>query len=129
MKVIIAGTRTITDFSLVERAIADSGFEITEVVSGACRGVDRLGEQWAAENDIPCMRFPAPWDDLDHPEDEIGVNSVGGFYWKKAGFHRNQRMADYADALIAIMHLGSVGTSDMIERALDNNLQIYVARV
>ncbi len=31
MKTIIAGSRTITDFSLVEQAITESGFEITKV--------------------------------------------------------------------------------------------------
>ena len=47
MKVIIAGSRDITDYSLVCRAISESKFDITEVISGTARGVDTLGEKWA----------------------------------------------------------------------------------
>ena len=43
MKCVIAGSRTITDYALVEKAIVDSGFEITEVVCGECRGPDMFG--------------------------------------------------------------------------------------
>ena len=45
MKVIIAGSRGITDGRLVSAAVAASGFDITEVVSGTCHGVDQLGER------------------------------------------------------------------------------------
>lgn len=44
MKVIIAGSRTLHSYDLVVRAVKDSGLQITEVVSGGARGVDRLGE-------------------------------------------------------------------------------------
>lgn len=44
MKTIIAGSRWITDAALVYRAIDLSGFDITEVVSGASCGVDTIGE-------------------------------------------------------------------------------------
>lgn len=48
MKVIIAGSRDVT-FPLlhVVRAVDESGWTITEVVSGCARGVDEHGEQWA----------------------------------------------------------------------------------
>ena len=57
MKVIIAGSRTITDFKIVYEAIKRSGFKITEVVCGECRGPDMLGAEWAklnreAENEL-----------------------------------------------------------------------------
>ncbi len=42
MKVIIAGSRSINDYRLVERAVADSGFDVTEIVSGCSKGVDTL---------------------------------------------------------------------------------------
>ena len=32
-------------FEKVNEAITESGFEITDIVSGAARGVDKLGEQ------------------------------------------------------------------------------------
>jgi len=113
MKVIIAGSRSITDVNIVRRAVKLSGFEITEVVSGTARGVDRLGEQIAHELNIPVKRFPANWEK----------------YGRRAGFLRNQEMAHYADALIAVWDGVSRGTKHMIEYARSCGLQVYVHRV
>ncbi len=75
MKTIIAGSRDITDYSLVCRAISESKFNITEVISGTARGVDTLGEKWVADNKIPVKKFFPNW-------------SIG----KQAGFLRNLLM-------------------------------------
>lgn len=99
MKVIIAGSRTVTDESLVREAIKDAGFYITEVVSGCARGVDTLGERWAAKNYKLITRFRADWDQ----------------YGTRAGPLRNIHMGDYADALIAIWDGKSAGTKHMIQ--------------
>jgi hypothetical protein len=109
MKVIIAGSRDITDYDLVERAVAESGFEITEVISGTARGVDTLGEQWAINHNVPIKRFPALWDK----------------FGRSAGILRNGDMAKYGEALIAIT-VGSPGTRNMIETAKRMNLKVYV---
>lgn len=53
MKVIVAGSRWIDNYDVVKQAIEESGFEITEVVSGVARGADTLGENWADANDVP----------------------------------------------------------------------------
>src|SRR5690242_18971396 len=100
MRIIIAGNRTITSKLILLRAILESGFTVTEVVSGGADGIDRTGEQWATESHIPIKKFPANWAE----------------YGKKAGPLRNQQMADYADALIAIWDGRSTGTKDMIKR-------------
>lgn len=87
MKVIIAGSRGITDMLLLETAIARSGFTITEVVSGKAQGVDTLGELWANNNNIPVSAFAAKWK----------------IYGKKrAGKVRNLEMSEYGQALIAV---------------------------
>lgn len=111
MKTIIAGSRGITDIRRVVAAVADSGFTISEVVSGGARGVDRLGEQYAARNGVPVRRFIPDWD---------GKGKV-------AGFIRNREMAEYADALIAIWDGQSRGTWNMIEEARKRNLKVFVA--
>ena len=98
MKVIIAGGREITDKELVHTAVASAGFTITEVVSGGARGVDVMGETWGKKNGIPVRIFWAEWTK----------------YGKKAGYLRNQQMAQYADALIAIPGKGP-GTRNMIQ--------------
>lgn len=113
MRTIIAGSRYITDPAIVAAAIEESGFEITEVVSGACRGVDTLGEQWAKERGIPVKRFPAAW------------RRDG----RAAGPIRNRLMATYADALVAIWDGKSAGTRNMIETAQQRGLEVSVAYV
>lgn len=99
MKVIIAGSRTITDPQVVADAVRKSGFQVTEVVSGCARGVDLLGSQWAAHNGIPWKAFPADWEK----------------HGKKAGYLRNVEMANYAEALIAVWDGESRGTKHMID--------------
>lgn len=110
MRVIIAGSRDITSMEHVERAIKESGFNITTVVSGGARGVDSLGERWAEDNGITMVRFPADWKR----------------HGKKAGYIRNEEMAKYGDALIAVWDGESRGTENMINLAQDNGLKIHV---
>ena len=116
MKVIIAGSRppkfpdsldglhaaavwvdTATD--AVSKAAAESGFEISEVVSGGARGIDQLGEAWAFTGNVPLRQFRPDWKGL-------GL---------RAGYERNKQMGDYADALIAVWDGQSRGTKQMIE--------------
>lgn len=116
MKTIIAGSREITQYGIVFQAAEDfylAGHEITEVVSGGARGIDRLGERYAKEEKIPLKVFPADW------------NTHG----KAAGHIRNLQMAQYADALIAIWDGKSRGTKNMIDNATNNGLIIFVKRL
>lgn len=100
MKVIIAGSRTITNYQYVLQAIFNSPptFDITEVVSGVAAGPDRLGEQFAEEAQLPIKRFPADWQK----------------HGRGAGYKRNVEMAHYADVLIAVWDGKSNGTRHMI---------------
>lgn len=116
MKVIIAGSRSITSMHHVEAAIQASQFCITEVVSGGARGVDSLAVEWAYTNGVPYKIFAV--EDWRWKEDPHG-----------AGHKRNQKMADYADALIAIWDGKSGGTADMIRRARAAGLLVYVYRI
>lgn len=113
MKTIIAGTRTITDQFLVDRAVADSGFKISKVFSGKASGVDALGEQWAKANGVPVESFPAEWNR----------------YGKMAGPLRNQSMVNRADALIAIWDGKSRGTMDVINRAKVKGIPVFMAGI
>jgi hypothetical protein len=113
MKVIIAGSRTITNYSLVVEAVKKSGFEITEVVSGGAGGVDRLGEEWAFEHKVPVKKFPADWKK----------------HGKAAGMIRNKQMVEYSDALIAIWDSQSPGTANTIKNAKKKGIKLYVLEV
>src|SRR5687767_5581960 len=114
MRTIIAGSRSVKDYLTVVNAVLESGFEVTEVVSGRAPGVDRLGEIWAKQNKIPIKPFPAKWDDLSHPDARIKRNRYGREYDANAGHRRNRDMARYADALVAVWDGASPGTQSMI---------------
>ena len=117
MKVIIAGSRIITDYAVVLRAIRASGFGITELVSGGARGVDRLGERWAREHGIPIKWFLPDWD---------RHGSRGPFH---AGIMRNREMAAYVGkggGLIAVWDGTSPGTKHMVMEARALQLKVSV---
>lgn len=84
---------------MLEELISESKLEITAVISGACWGMDKLGEEWALTNNVPIISAPANWKK----------------YGKSAGFIRNTEMAEIGDALICILTEGSRGTQHMID--------------
>ena len=110
MKVIIAGSRFITNYELLLDAIIEADFEITEVVCGAAVGVDSMGERYAKENNIKLSYFYADW------------HSLG----KAAGFKRNEQMGNYGEGLIAVWDGKSKGTKHMISYAKKRKLKVYV---
>lgn len=116
MKTIIAGSRHVRDIRSLLVAIQESGFQITEVVSGTARGVDQMGEAWATRRGIPIRKFVPAWRDRD------------GVYNPGAGFQRNADMAKYAEAAVILWDGESGGTADMIARAKKLNLKLHVHR-
>ena len=115
MKVIIAGSRNLWDSDkLVQVAMLIFNKGPDEVVCGGCPGIDIAGWNWAKEwGDISTKMFTADW------------NKHG----KSAGPIRNEEMAEYADALVAIWDGESRGTWDMIRRADKHELRILVVTV
>lgn len=120
LKVIIAGSRSIARLSsrrwdyekltsILDNAIADSGFEITEVISGGAGGPDRAGEQWAARNGVPVTIIKPNW--------KLG---------RGAGLIANRQLAEAGDALIALHDGESTGTQDMIDHMKAAGLPVHV---
>ncbi len=72
-----------------------------------------MGRWWAAQHSIPVASFPARWE-------EEGC---------RAGYLRNVRMAEYAEALIALWNGKSPGTRHMIQIAQEKGLKVYVHTV
>lgn len=110
MKVIIAGSRSIQDIHTIDHACHMVDWLFDEVVSGAAVGVDKLGEEWANQMGIPVKQFFAEWDK----------------HGKAAGVIRNNDMAHYADALIAIWDGKSKGTLHMINSMVTLKKPVYV---
>jgi hypothetical protein len=121
LKVIIAGSRSVARISsrrwdydqlatVLENAIAESNFEITEVISGGAGGPDRAGEQWAARNSIPVTVIKPNW--------KLG---------RGAGLIANRQLAEAGEALIALHDGESTGTQDMIEHMKSAGLPVHIA--
>ena len=110
MRVIVAGSREFNDYDVVKEAIEESQFSVTTIVSGGARGVDALGEQYAEEMNLKLNLFYPDWD----------------LHRKAAGPIRNAKMAENADALVAIWDGKSRGTKNMIETARKKGLRVYV---
>lgn len=126
-KVIIAGSRNLSDYELVKNycsSVLKNKTDI-EVVSGSCDcgtvtfvrsdgtkvyGADGLGERFAMEHGYSVKLFPADWKR----------------YGKFAGYSRNRDMGHYAEALIAFWDGISKGTNLMINIARDLKLLVRV---
>ena len=125
MKVVICGPRTFEDFDVIEKAVEKSGFDVDEVVSGHAKGADALGEMWARKHDKKIKLFPAMWNDLKQEGAVVKTNKWKKKYNANAGFFRNEEMAKYADACVAIFD-DTGGTKNMIKNAKENNLKLFV---
>lgn len=127
LRVIIAGSRDFDDFPKLMNSCNDILSSITDknnnldkirIVSGAARGAERLGEQYAEVAGYEVSRFPADWDGLG----------------KRAGYVRNAEMAKYAitdgnyGVLIAFWGGKSKGTKHMIDLAEKKGLEVHIVR-
>lgn len=113
LRTIVAGSRSITDYRHVLEAMDAADLILgrpSVVLSGTARGVDRLGERWAADQDVDLERYPADWQSAP----------------RMAGLWRNLKMAENADALVAVYDGRSRGTWHMIEVARDRGLLVLV---
>lgn len=130
-KIIIAGSRTFTDYTKMRtealRAIREAFNKIDKndvtIISGGARGADALGERFAKEFNLNCHIINADWDK----------------YGKRAGYLRNEQMAEFArtvddgynnvnSMLIAFWDGTSPGTKHMIEIAKNKKMNVVVVR-
>lgn len=114
MKIIIAGSRSFDNYSVLEEycdQVIDSLKEVgIIIVSGTAKGADKLGERYAKNKGFKIAPFPADWDK----------------FGKSAGYKRNEQMALYSDVLIAFWDGSSKGTKHMIDLAKKHNLKVFV---
>lgn len=110
MKTIIAGSRKGFTYEDVVKAMKKISWKPKEIISGGCDGVDTFGEQWAKKRGIDINVIHA----FCHSEG------------KQAGPNRNRRMADEADALVALWDGESKGTKNMIAEARKRGLKVFI---
>lgn len=108
MRILVCGDRNWTDGELIESVLREihAKTPIGCVIEGECRGADLLAREAALRLGIPVAPFPANWRLLG----------------PRAGPIRNQRMLNEGKPnRVCAFHdhiMLSVGTADMIERAL-----------
>jgi hypothetical protein len=118
MRVIVAGTRTFSDYRLLERTLdhflmfRDMKKEDIVIISGAADGADTLGEKYARKRKFKLEKYPADWKK----------------YKKSAGYIRNEEMAKIADACVCFWDGISDGTYNMINLAKQYNLELEVVK-
>jgi hypothetical protein len=116
MRTIIAGSRgdSAPHVHVVDAMLAAerAGIVPTAVLSGTARGIDQAGEWWGSVWEIPVERYPAQWD----------------LHGRLAGKARNVKMAEKAEALVAVWDGKSPGTKHMIDVANRMGLKVYVHR-
>ncbi len=118
ISVICAGCRKFNDYHLLaikldQFCIAHKDANV-EIVSGTCRGADKLGEQYAKEQNLKCKQFPAEWKK----------------FGRGAGPIRNREMAKYASHLIAFWdgNKNRSGTWSMIQIATKLGLTVEIVQ-
>lgn len=114
-RVIVAGSREFKDYQLLEKTLDDflqDRKEPTRILCGMAHGADELGLLYAHRHNYELEKHPAKWN----------------IHGKRAGFIRNEEMANNADALVAFWDGKSHGTKDMIKRAQEHGLGIRVIR-
>ena len=100
IRLIIAGGRDFDDWPLlrdtVDRLLRER--VAVTIIAGGARGADALAARYAKARRLPLVEMPAQWD-------------ADG---RRAGFVRNEKMAQVADGLVAFWDGVSPGTGHMI---------------
>ena len=114
-KLIIAGGRDFKDettmvVELMELAERLGDGLVISIVSGMANGADRLGYQFAVNNQIQVHEFPADWEGLG----------------KRAGYVRNAEMGQFADGALVFWDGASRGTTHMIDTMIKLGKPVHV---
>ena len=101
MNVIIAGSRTFSDYDLLRKKLDFFLSHKTDIhiVCGEAEGADQLGKKYAQEKGYEVLSYP----------DESSI------YGSFAKYKRNREMARVADALVAFWDGKSKGTAQLIQ--------------
>ena len=113
MKLLIAGSRTINDYHILDEAMKIINVKSSLIISGEAKGVDTLAKKYALNNKINYKGFPVKWSE----------------YGKAAGHIRNSEMIEEADAVLVIWDGKSRGTQDTIKKAKKKNIPLTIIEV
>lgn len=116
-KLIVAGGRDFNDYALMDASINQVLSELADdlvvsIVSGMAKGADSLAVTWANIHQCTLYKHYAQW----------------GEYGKRAGYVRNEEMANSSSGLLAFHDGVSKGTAHMIAIARAKNLYVKVIK-
>ena len=106
MKLLIAGSRTLTDFDLSPYIPENTDV----IISGGAKGIDTLAEEYADKNGLEKI--------ILRPEYEK--------YGRAAPIKRNEAMVDLADTVLAVWDSVSKGTKSTINYAKKKNKELIL---
>ena len=109
MKLLIVGSRSITNFNLSPYISAD----IDTVISGGANGIDRLAEQYADSHRLSKYILRPRYD----------------LYGRAAPLKRNEEMVDMADTVLIIWDGRSKGTQYTLKYANKINKPIALVQI
>ena len=123
MRVLITGSKNLTDLNMLKIAIIESKFEITELVTDMEEGIGELAEKWAIMSGIPIKKFPIEWNNLKVEGAEIKINKWRKPYNSKAAACRDDEMVGYIEGAITIF---TDGDKDYIVKKIkDSEKPLY----
>lgn len=88
-----------------------------------------MAHEWAKERKLNTERYPARWDDLEHPDAIIAINKWGKEYNKNAGPIRNRQMIVEGKPDLVIAFPGGNGTNNMISQAILYKINIIKVKI
>jgi len=109
MKLLIVGSRSITDFDLSPYISKD----VDTIISGGANGIDTLAEKYADENRLSKFIVRPRYD----------------LYGRAAPLRRNEQMVDLADAVLVIWDGQSKGTQYTLKHTKKKNKPITLVQI
>jgi hypothetical protein len=115
MRIAVIGSRTITDYDLVEKTILEhlKISEISLVVSGGAKGADTLGELFAKKHNLETKILYPDWKK----------------FGRSAGFIRNKDIINECDIVFAFWNGASRGTKNSLDIAERMHKKIILKKV
>lgn len=110
MRVLVCGSRSITDYKFVEREMLKVLQPTDTVIEGGARGVDTLARRVAENHGLDVIEYPANWTR----------------HGKSAGFRRNREMVQNCDRVLALWDGVSSGTEHTIRIARQAGVPVDV---
>ena len=125
MKTIIYGSKNKKTYSLIKKAIAASGFEVSSVINGGTKNdIDLFSASYAKENNLGIVSFPIKWNEI-HTQGAKIKEGTFGKYNAAAPFWRDEEMVKFSEAII-IINDDDLNCKNILKLASEFNLKVFV---